>query len=83
MYRHNYAPWICFKNWSEPDEINQSINEDLTSGSSPEGDVRDVSSGKCNYKQLKPPEHTCICIDRRESEIQNSAGPLSKAGRSK
>ena len=32
--------------------INQSINEDLTSGSSPEGDVRDVSSGLCNYRHF-------------------------------
>src|ERR1700730_13210558 len=28
----------------------QSINEDLTSGSSPEGDVRDVPGGICNYR---------------------------------
>ena len=32
--------------------INQSINEDLTSGSSPEGDVRDVPFRICNYKQI-------------------------------
>ena len=50
--------------------INQSINEDLTSGSSPEGDVRDVPSGICSYKLFKPPEHTCKNIDRRESEIK-------------
>ena len=62
--------------------INQSINEDLTSGSSPEGDVRDILRGICNYKQFRPPERTRICIDRKGSEIQNGAGPLSKASRS-
>ena len=67
---------------SSPSPINQSINEDLMSGSSPEGDVWDVSSGKCNYKQLKLPEHNCVCIDRRESEIQNNTFPSSKADRS-
>jgi len=49
--------------------INQSINEDLMSGSSPEGDVRDVSSGLRTNKQFRPPEHTCIYVYRRESEI--------------
>ena len=62
--------------------INQSINEDLTSGSSPEGDVRDVPSGICNYKLFKPPEHTCENIGRRDSEIKDSAGSLSKATKS-
>ena len=63
--------------------INQSINEDLTSGSLPEGDVRDVPSGTCSYKQFKPPEHTCKNIDRRKRKRdQNSASPLSKAGKS-
>ena len=50
--------------------LNQSINEDLTSGSSPEGDVRDVTRGICSYKLFKPPEHTCKNINRRESEKQ-------------
>src|SRR5438132_7954117 len=60
----------------------QSINEDLTSGSSREGDVRDVPSGICNYKLFKSPEHTCKNIGRRESEIKDSKGPLSKATKS-
>ena len=50
--------------------INQSINKDLTSGSSPEGDVRDVPSGICNYKQFEPPEHTGKNINRRENEYK-------------
>ena len=71
--------WLHLIYCTEYYNINQSINEDFTSGSSPEDDVRDVSRGICIYKQFRPPKHTSVCIDRRESEVQNSAGPLSKA----
>ena len=62
--------------------FNEDFNKDFTSDSSPEGDVRDVSSGICSattgssHHQNTPDNE---CIDRRESEIQNDAGPLSKA----
>ena len=63
--------------------INQSINENLTSGSSPEGDVRDVSNSIYNYRQ-HPTTRTLLQMHKQKEkcEVQNSASPLSKARRS-
>ena len=53
------------------------------SGSSPEGDVRDVSNSIYNYRQ-HPTTRTLLQMHKQkdECEVQNSASPLSKARRS-
>src|ERR1700730_13067068 len=65
------------------DSINQSINEDLTSGSSPKGDVRNVSNSIYNYRQ-HPTTRTLLQMHKQKEkcEVKNSARPLSKARRS-